>query len=290
MPWYSHTTNEAGMELAVHYHVVNGQVKTASRTAAILAIDHDNVNVIGPACIAQRLMFAAMAAANANPPLTPDDSSDSAPNESKPSRQRDYNWSDSSEEDTEEESPTAEAVAKAFLESVDKYMEYDETVRSQEFSPKNGGVSGVLYVGQNGNYHCQRHTSHESDNSVFKQDEETDDENFQVVFVAPRLRRSSTKSSSRKSSKRYKKGGVRLLSIDSFSRNNSVDVKETTEPVQRLLSIPDVLLNAASESQSAPPPRTRVISMFAQKEQMRPVYAPNSKHPIDLEGLQETAV
>ena len=35
-------------------------------------------------------------------------------------------------------------------------------------------------------------------------------------------------------------------------------------------------------------PRSRIVNMFANREQVRPVYAP--KHPIDLEGLQETAV
>ena len=37
------------------------------KSAAILTIDSNNVNVIGPASIAQRLMFAAMAAAAAAP-------------------------------------------------------------------------------------------------------------------------------------------------------------------------------------------------------------------------------
>ena len=92
--------------------------------------------------------------------------------------------------------------------------------------------------------------------------------------------------------------------------------------LQRLLSIPEVLLNAtASVSGSGLPacnhhinhhktplrrqisaenartskqktknqtPRSRLVNMFANREQVRPVYAP--KHPIDLEGLQETAV
>ena len=75
--------------------------------------------------------------------------------------------------------------------------------------------------------------------------------------------------------------------------------------IQRLLSIPDVLLNAtmahsagaahananASNSNngcSRQVPRTRAVNMFVQREQVRPVYAP--MHPCDLEGLQETAV
>lgn len=124
---------------------------------------------------------------------------------------------------------------------------------------------------------------------------ESEDENVQVVFVAPRPppRRGSSR---RKSRKRIKDSAVRVLSIDSFAKNGhrnvfnrqfSMDIEEKRPPVQRLLSIPDVLLNATSEFQSAP--RSRVINMFANYQQKRPVYAP-SKHPIDLEGLQETAV
>ena len=72
MPWHSGSTNALGMELAVHYHILDGKrvpVRDGSKSAAaaILTIDSNNVNVIGPACIAQRLMFAAMAAAAAAP-------------------------------------------------------------------------------------------------------------------------------------------------------------------------------------------------------------------------------
>ena len=70
MPWHSGSTNALGMELAVHYHILDGQrvpVRDQRKSAAILTIDSNNVNVIGPASIAQRLMFAAMAAAAAAP-------------------------------------------------------------------------------------------------------------------------------------------------------------------------------------------------------------------------------
>ena len=70
MPWHSGSTNALGMELAVHYHILDGQrvpVRDRRKSAAILTIDSNNVNVIGPASIAQRLMFAAMAAAAAAP-------------------------------------------------------------------------------------------------------------------------------------------------------------------------------------------------------------------------------
>ena len=78
------------------------------------------------------------------------------------------------------ESPTAEAVAKAFLESVDKYVEYEETDRNHPestFSPKNG-MSGVVYVGQNGNYH---HNSNGHPPSGLIEDELESDENLQVL-------------------------------------------------------------------------------------------------------------
>ena len=101
---------------------------------------------------------------------------------------------------------------------------------------------------------------------------------------------------------------VKILSIESFKhshlrRQQSVDNEPSHNGqanMQRLLSIPDVLLNAtaaaAASSSSASnfmhhhptAPRTRIVNMFANSEQTRPVYAP--KHPVDLEGLQETAV
>ena len=78
------------------------------------------------------------------------------------------------------ESPTAEAVAKAFLDSVDKYVEYEETDQNHPesaFSPKNG-MSGVVYVGQNGNYH---HNSNGHAPSGLIADELESDENLQVL-------------------------------------------------------------------------------------------------------------
>ena len=165
------------------------------------------------------------------------------------------------------------------------------------------------------------------------------------MFVAPRPRQNSNKSRnprSRKGSHKLKKqNSVKILSIESFQSNGnhtvrkqlSMDASEGSTTVhqmpnlQRLLSIPEVLLNAtASVSGSTSglamcsnhsqkganttangilfdplptrnsdtpksrlaTPRSRIINMFANREQVRPVYAP--KHPIDLEGLQETAV
>ena len=176
---------------------------------------------------------------------------------------------------------------------------------------------------------------------------------IQVVFVAPRPRQNSHKRSSqhrRRSSQKLKnqnsvklkqqnsvklkrQNSVKILSIESFSngtvrRQTSMDNNvecgngnsvHRMPNLQRLLSIPEILLNAtASASASGLPcsspyqknhirqhpklakssqislesavkaPRSRIINMFANREQVRPVYAP--KHPIDLEGLQETAV
>ena len=81
------------------------------------------------------------------------------------------------------ESPTAEAVAKAFLESVDKYVEYEGDTGDRKhpesaFSPKNG-MSGVVYLGQNGNYH---HNSNGHPPSGLIEDEISSDENLQVRF------------------------------------------------------------------------------------------------------------
>ena len=130
-----------------------------------------------------------------------------------------------------------------------------------------------------------------------------------------------------------RQNSVKILSIESFSngtvrRQKSMDNNvecgngnsvHRMPNLQRLLSIPEILLNAtASASASGLPcsspyqknhvshhpklakssqislesavkaPRSRIVNMFANREQVRPVYAP--KHPIDLEGLQETAV
>ena len=156
--------------------------------------------------------------------------------------------------------------------------------------------------------------------------------------MAPRPRQNSHKSSHRRrSSQKFKnnQNSVKILSIESFSngtvhRQVSMDSAETTgnnvrmPNLQRLLSIPEVLLNATasvsgsglpacsghyhinhhhkpplsrqisaenattSQQTKNPTPRSRLVNMFANREQVRPVYAP--KHPIDLEGLQETAV
>ena len=59
---------------------------------------------------------------------------------------------------------------------------------------------------------------------------------------------------------------------------------------EQVLSIPDVLVNATLShgNSKVEIPRSRMIDIFAHSEQARPVYAPC--HPIDLEGLQETAV
>ena len=59
---------------------------------------------------------------------------------------------------------------------------------------------------------------------------------------------------------------------------------------EQVLSIPDVLVNATLShgNSKVEIPRSRIVDIFAHSEQARPVYAPC--HPIDLEGLQETAV
>ena len=69
MPWHSREDG-VGMELELHYQVFkgpNGNQLKRRRSAAILTIDKNNVNVIGPVSIAQRLMFATAAAAAAVP-------------------------------------------------------------------------------------------------------------------------------------------------------------------------------------------------------------------------------
>jgi hypothetical protein len=143
----------------------------------------------------------------------------------------------------------------------------------------------------------------------------------------------SVKLKHQNSVKLKRQNSVKILSIESFSngtvrRQKSIDNNvecgngnsvHRMPNLQRLLSIPEILLNAtASASASGLPcsspyqknhishhpklarngqislesamkaPRSRIVNMFANREQVRPVYAP--KHPIDLEGLQETAV
>ena len=55
MPWHSSTAKDGGMELAVHYEVYEGGPDSSQmkrkRSAAILTINRNNINVIGPASI-----------------------------------------------------------------------------------------------------------------------------------------------------------------------------------------------------------------------------------------------
>lgn len=304
------------------------------------------MNVIGPACIAQRLMFAAAAAAAAAPKEEP----------SNDEEELDFDFDETKAEGTREiqaaqqpslmvaggpdanenvtaDSPTAEAVAKAFLESVDKYMMQESEMK--EFNPKNG-MSGVVVLG-NGQIHrhyLENGSSKTNHNHIhtnghqqsiemanIPSNESNEDDNVQVVLVAPRPRSIKRKTSKdRKLQLRSHNGNaVRLLSIESFRnggirRQQSMDITENPNPthprlpsIQRLLSIPDVLLNATMAHNAASNsvqhhvatnngttngfhrvPRTRAVNMFVQREQVRPVYAPC--HPCELEGLQETAV
>ena len=136
MPWYSSVAarENGGVEVAVHYELYRGPNEHShskrQSSAAILTIDKDNVNVIGklirltnfgclvnaayfdilgPACIAQRLMFAAVAAAQAVPKKNSDD----------------FDTDEEASKDASD-SPMVEEVAKAFLHSVDRYMEVNE--------------------------------------------------------------------------------------------------------------------------------------------------------------------
>ena len=68
-------------------------------------------------------------------------------------------------------------------------------------------------------------------------------------------------------------------------------MEESNYSGRRFFSIPDVLLNATiahETTNSSNTPKTRLLNLLAYSQQMRPVYAPC--HPIDLEGLEETAV
>ena len=360
--------------MAVHYHMINGSNpelhqefgchdEQRRKSAAILTIgkqklnrkagkwpkfafffhdaDRNNVNVIGPACIAQRLMFAAAAAAAAAPKEEP----------SNDDEELDFNF-DETEHGTREiqtaaqpasvmvaggpdtnenvtaDSPTAEAVAKAFLESVDKYMMQESEMK--EFSPKNG-MSGVVVLGngqihrhylessQTNHNHIHTNGHQQSIEMANIPNEAHEDDNVQVVLVAPRPRSIKRKTSKDKKLglKSHNGNAVRLLSIESFRNGGirkpqSMDVTDENPyphprlpSIQRLLSIPDVLLNATMAHNAASNsvqvatnngstkgfqrvPRTRAVNMFVQREQVRPVYAPC--HPCELEGLQETAV
>ena len=136
---------------------------------------------------------------------------------------------------------------------------------------------------------------------------DSETENVQVVLVAPRpvSKRSLKRKNSAKNVVKLHQNGtqnsVKILSIDSFRngglrKQQSMDVCENSRipSIQRLLSIPDVLLNATMAhnanniATNSNFPRTRAVNMFVQREHVRPVYAP--MHPCDLEGLQETAV
>ena len=78
-----------------------------------------------------------------------------------------------------------------------------------------------------------------------------------------------------------------------FINNESVQNWNRTHSLgdpEQVLSIPDVLVNAtlSHDNSKVEIPRSRIVDIFAHSERARPVYAPC--HPIDLEGLQETAV
>ncbi len=208
MPWHSGTTGDPGMELAVRYHVTNDLASRRGSAAAILTIDRDNVNVIGPACIAQRLMFAAVAAAAAAPQQNSEIDSDSSNNSI--SLDVGLNRPNQDNDSDSEANSEAEAVAKAFLESVDSYhcRQDSQAANHCHFSPKNG-MSGLLYFGENGNYQYE-----DMQNCIH---EDADEENLQVVFVAPRPRASRQNSCRRSNSGRKYGQNVRILSIESFT-------------------------------------------------------------------------
>lgn len=96
------------------------------------------------------------------------------------------------------------------------------------------------------------------------------------MFVAPRPENTSRQNSSQDKSELHWNGStnVRILPVQpEFKRQNSFKKTKNSEKKMyfRSLSIPDVLLD---------------IQKF---ERIKPAYSPNC-HPIDLEGLQETAV
>ena len=280
MPWHSNSTKDAGVEVSVHYRLSNGNHiqlpipgsygSGNSTAAAILTIDANNVNIIGPASIAQRLMLAAMSVAAAAPAIVSSNCSsgtcDQTIGHQNPRDQDSVSGNSEDKVSSDEDTVDTEKVAKAFLDSVDKYFELDETSANSPspFELKN-------FWGENVNF-------------------PPPDENLQVVFIAPRPRQNSSHKHRRKSSKSSTKTrtSVRLLSIDSFGQK-SMSVDSTDETCQRILSIPDVLLNVTSVANDlSTTPRSRVVNFFANHEQSRPVFAP--RHPVDLEGLQETAV
>ena len=302
------------------------EVSLSSVLSNLCFSDRNNVNVIGPACIAQRLMFAAAAAAAAAPKESSNDDDSNFDFDEPVTADIEAAQQADSKENVTADSPTAEAVAKAFLESVDKYMTNQESHTEKEFSPKNG-MSGVVVLG-NGQIHrhyCENGNSKTNHNHIhtnashqqaiemvnIPSNETNEDDNVQVVLVAPRPRSLKRKNSRHKMTAHCQNGNVKLLSIESFrngagnmKKQQSIDITENQSrlpSIQRLLSIPDVLLNAtmAHNANSVQHqvlhangfhgvPRTRAVNMFVQREQVRPVYAPC--HPCDLEGLQETAV
>ena len=130
-----------------------------------------------------------------------------------------------SETETSDASPTAEKVAKAFLESVDRFM-MQESNENRDFSPKNG-MSGVVVLG-NGTIHrhyCENGFSNTNHNHIHTNghqqaiemvnvpEEVPDEDNVQVVLVAPRPQ--SKRSLKRKNSMKVHSNGnaVKILSI-----------------------------------------------------------------------------
>jgi hypothetical protein len=102
---------------------------------------------------------------------------------------------------------------------------------------------------------------------------------------------------------------IAILSVNSFCQENGIiDYKNKTLKVpqdRRQLSIPNVLMSATISHEKKfyktisidnsqlddlkNIPRGRLVTLFANKLQQRPIYAPFC-HPVDLEGLEETAV
>lgn len=114
---------------------------------------------------------------------------------------------------------------------------------------------------------------------------------------------------------------VTILSVNSFCRHEDDDAEDGADGDEllcsqpssssrsrirckhRQYSIPNLLNNATAtreitrnqqlrqfslDHEPGHVPRSRLVSLVADRLQQRPVYAPC--HPIDLEGLQETAV
>ena len=130
----------------------------------------------------------------------------------------------------------------------------------------------------------------QSSHFPIEEDGEEGEEEVQLMFVAPRPELSSKlsrnlASSQDKADLHWNGTNVRILPVESsfkngsdfkrqnsFGRKNSLKRTKNSERMHfRSLSIPDVLLD---------------IQKF---ERIKPAYSPNC-HPIDLEGLQETAV